>query len=92
MCDEVDDSRWHRVAIRCVFNQVYDVCYSEHNKDNKHTHAAQPGAEDYAFLIGFLISVFIADSQFGVVVVVLAATCLLFVCVYLCESCEGHLC
>lgn len=53
---EVNNSLKLCAATGCVFNQVFDVCYSEHNKDK--AHAVQLEAEDYVFLIGFLISVY----------------------------------
>lgn len=57
LCHEVNDSLQH---CDVFLNQVYDVCYSEGNKDNKQ----QLRAEDYIFLIGFLIAVSVTGVWF----------------------------
>ena len=74
LCHEVNDSLQLCVAIWCVCNQVYDVCYSGSNKDNKQ----QLRAEDYIFLIGFLIAGSVTGVRFYRLV---KQNYLLFVCV-----------
>lgn len=65
-------------------------------KITNHIHAVQPGAEDYVFLIGFLISVFTPDTGgdfYAVLAVKITTTCSLYLCLLCaCESNKGQLC